>query len=229
MKTKRLGGKWKVVTTLILFSLFASVASAETYKWEDANGIHFTDNASSVPEKYREKHMPDTKPQSQGVPAGIVQQNRAVVMQPYLPPTIQPTVQQDQAAIYQANLEQQRRVAEVMRQQQARALAASTRNVEKVANSFAKVMAFWLLMGFALIVAWVSTIVDIVRSEFVSPSNKTVWMLLVIFLPLLGMLLYFIFGNSQKCKATNFSKKNNWNASQRDYRRGFQGRDPDIH
>jgi hypothetical protein len=152
---------------------------------------------------------------------------RPAVLQSYLPPAIQPAIQQyqlDQAAAYQVNLEQQRRAAEVMRQQQARALAVSTRNVEKAANSFAKFMAFWLLMGFGLMVAWVSTIVDIVRSEFISPSNKTVWMLLVIFLPMLGMLLYFLIGQSQKHKSTSFSRNNSWNPNPRDNRRDFKGK-----
>ena len=214
-----------------MVALITSVANAETYKWEDASGAHFTDNLSSVPEKYREKHLSEatvqTKDAAPQVSAGIVQQYRPAVMQPYLPPAIQPAIQQyqlDQAAVYQANLEQQRRAAEVMKQQQARALAISTRNVEKAANSFAKFIAFWLMMGFVLMVAWVSTLVDIVRSEFVSPSNKTVWMLLVIFLPMLGMILYSIFGQSQKHKSTSFSRNNSWNPNPRDNRREFKGR-----
>jgi len=214
-----------------MLALITTVANAEIYKWEDANGVHFTDNASSVPEKYREKHPPVNKAQEQDatpkVSPGIIQQYRPAVMQPYIPPATQPAIQQyqlDQAAIYQANLEQQRRAAEVMRQQQVRALAANTRNVEKAANSFAKFMAFWLLMGFGLMVAWVSTIVDIVKSDFILPSNKTVWMLLVIFLPMLGMILYFMIGQGQKHKSTNFDKNNKWNSNYRDNRRDYNGK-----
>jgi len=42
----------------LLFALvifFSIPALAETYKWEDNNGMHFTDNLTSVPKKYR-KH-----------------------------------------------------------------------------------------------------------------------------------------------------------------------------
>jgi len=226
----------KTIVLLMLLALITSVANAETYKWEDASGVHFTDNLSSVPEKYREKHLPEATAQTRDaapqVSAGIVQQYRPAVIQPYLPPAIQPAIQQyqqNQAAIYQANLEQQRRAAEVMRQQQARALAVSTRNFEKATNSLAKFMAFWLVIGGVIFVTWVSTIVDIVKSEFISPSNKTVWMLLVLFLPLLGMLLYFVFGNSQKCKTSNFNKNNNWNSNSSNNRRGFKGNGPDIY
>lgn len=227
--------KMKTIINLMLLALLSTVANAETYKWEDANGIHFTDNASSVPEKYRKMQAPEIKEQPKvitpQVSPGIVQYDRPTAMQPYLPPVISPALQQfqqDQAVIYQANLAQQRRAAELMRQQQARALAVSTRNVEKAANSLAKFMAIWFLIGLAIFVTWISTIVDIVKSEFVSPSNKTVWMLLVFFLPLLGMLFYFVLGNSQKCKPTNF-KRNNWEPYARDNGRGFKGKGPDIY
>jgi hypothetical protein len=97
----------KKLVVLMLLALLVSVANAETYKWEDASGVHFTDNLSSVPEKYREKHLPEAKAQTRDatprVGAGMVQQGRPTVMQPYLPPAIQPAIQQyqqDQAAAY---------------------------------------------------------------------------------------------------------------------------------
>jgi signal transduction histidine kinase len=43
------------VLAILLF--FAAAASADTYKWEDKNGVHFTDNLSSVPKKYRKKAL----------------------------------------------------------------------------------------------------------------------------------------------------------------------------
>lgn len=113
----------------------------------------------------------------------------------------------NQVAVYQANLEQQRRVAEAMRQQQTRALAVNTRNLDTALQPLARFMAIWLLVGFLIFISWVATIVDIVKSEFVDPSNKTVWMLLVLFLSLLGMLLYYMFGLSQKCKSTSYKDK----------------------
>jgi len=219
----------KIIIVFLVLALLSTVACAETYKWEDANGVHYTDNASSVPEKYREKHIPETKVTPQGTQIWVSPQDRPTVVQPYLPPAVQPAMQQDQAAIYQANLEQQKRAAELMRQQQARAIAVSTRNLEKATNSLTKFMAIWLLIGLVIFIAWMSTIIDIVKSEFICPSNKTVWMLLVIFVPLLGMLLYFIFGHSQKHKTTNFKKNNNWEPYARDKGSGFKGKDFDIH
>ncbi len=189
-----------VIVLYVSIFLTSSALASEIYKWEDANGIHISDNPSSIPEKYREKilaeHNVPTKSTSP--------QAGTVIPPPNIPAAI--TIQ-NQAAVYQANLEQQRRVAEAMRQQQARLLAASTKNAEGAFQSLARFMAIWLMVGFCLFIAWVSTIVDIVRSEFDSPSNKTVWMLLVMFLPLLGMLLYYIFGLSQKCSSTSYADK----------------------
>jgi len=68
-------------------------------------------------------------------------------------------------------------------------------------------MAIWFLIGFVLFIAWIATIADIVISEFVVPSNKTVWMLLVLFLPVLGMLLYYLLGLSQKSSTKSYKNK----------------------
>ncbi len=133
--------------------------------------MHFTDSPASVPEKLRKKVYEETRQQIENTtpqPTGITKLNSSAVVN-----------QINQVAVYQANLEQQRRVAESMRQQQARALAASTRNLDKALQPLARFMAIWLLVGLFIFISWLATIIDIVRSEFVDPSNKTVWMLLV--------------------------------------------------
>jgi len=187
---------------IILYTLtcLVSFSSAEVYKWEDANGVHLTDNASSVPEKYREKVYAETSEQIKKTTpqtTGISKLNIPAVVD-----------QINQVQIYQANLEQQqRRAAEVMRQQHARALTANTKNLDNSLHAMARFTAKWLLIAFILFIVWVATIVDIVRSEFESPSNKSVWMLLVLFLPLLGMLLYYAFGLTQKCNSMSYKDK----------------------
>ncbi|MBJ6799329.1 DUF4124 domain-containing protein [Geomonas propionica] len=47
--------KLSVLTSFVLCMLAAVPALAETYKWEDSNGVHFTDNLNSVPKKYRKQ------------------------------------------------------------------------------------------------------------------------------------------------------------------------------
>ena len=50
-----------------------------------------------------------------------------------------------------------------------------------------------------LLLPWIIALVDILRSEFTG-SNKIVWLLVVIFLPVIGFLLYFLIGRKQKIK-----------------------------
>jgi hypothetical protein len=42
-------------------------------------------------------------------------------------------------------------------------------------------------------------LIDILRSEF-NGSDKIVWVLVVLFLPLLGSVLYFLIGSSRKIR-----------------------------
>ena len=41
-------------------------------------------------------------------------------------------------------------------------------------------------------------LVDIIRSEFKGNSTKLIWVLIVLFAPVLGSLIYLLFGKGQK-------------------------------
>lgn len=41
-------------------------------------------------------------------------------------------------------------------------------------------------------------LIDIIRSDFNVSTNKLVWVLVVIFAPVIGSLLYLLFGRKQK-------------------------------
>lgn len=43
------------IYAFIMITLFASLCNAETYSWQDENGLHFTDNYNTIPPKYRNK------------------------------------------------------------------------------------------------------------------------------------------------------------------------------
>jgi hypothetical protein len=45
----------KMFTVLTIVACSFGTVLAETYKWEDNQGMHFTDNPESIPLKYREK------------------------------------------------------------------------------------------------------------------------------------------------------------------------------
>jgi Kef-type K+ transport system membrane component KefB len=49
-----------------------------------------------------------------------------------------------------------------------------------------------------VIIFWIATLVDILKHDFNSPINKVIWIILVILLPLLGVILYYIVGKGQR-------------------------------
>jgi len=61
----------------------------------------------------------------------------------------------------------------------------------------------FLLMTFLVTVAafafWIWTLVDILKSEFTG-SNKIVWLVAIIMIPLIGMILYWFIGREQKIR-----------------------------
>ncbi|MFT3920766.1 PLDc N-terminal domain-containing protein [Cloacibacterium sp.] len=45
---------------------------------------------------------------------------------------------------------------------------------------------------------WIIALVDILKSNFKDSNNKILWVLVVILLPVIGSILYFIIGKNQK-------------------------------
>lgn len=57
---------------------------------------------------------------------------------------------------------------------------------------------FLLLLYLAMIGLWGVALWDILRSEFRDSITKLIWVLVAIFVPFLGVLLYFIIGRNQR-------------------------------
>lgn len=51
----------KLFLLMLLVTMLSATAFAETYKWEDKNGVHFTDNPYSIPQKYRKKAIAEAR------------------------------------------------------------------------------------------------------------------------------------------------------------------------
>ena len=45
---------------------------------------------------------------------------------------------------------------------------------------------------------WIIALIDILKSDFRDTNGKIIWALVVIFLPIIGSILYFLIGRSQK-------------------------------
>lgn len=171
----------KKIILLMLAMFVSTVAYGEVYKWQDENGMHFTDNPLSIPKKYRDKVFADTPQNSQ------IQHSTQPI----------PLNNNFQAA------ENRKPLAGNtigFPQYPVRPKKSFQKNasLEDALNQLERFITIVILMGACLLLVWILTIVDIIRSEFTDPSNKIVWFLLVLFLPLLGMILYCFIGTGQK-------------------------------
>lgn len=45
---------------------------------------------------------------------------------------------------------------------------------------------------------WLIALIDILKSNFKESTSKIIWVLIVIFLPIIGSILYFIIGKENK-------------------------------
>lgn len=63
---------------------------------------------------------------------------------------------------------------------------------------FVGMQLFLLLIGFALVAVWVWALIDILKSKFKEDLMQIVWLLVVFFLPFLGVILYLLVGRSMK-------------------------------
>jgi hypothetical protein len=174
----------KICLIILVVIYSSSISLAETYKWEDANGIHITDNASSIPEKYKDKALTKaregiSRPQESINPAGENTGNK-----------------------YDVNLERKPNSEVTIKPKQPFIFHPTSpytpKSIEQALEPLARFTAGVILFSVFLSIVWLSILVDIIRSEFTDSSNKTLWILLVILLPPLGLLLYLIIGLGQK-------------------------------
>lgn len=61
---------------------------------------------------------------------------------------------------------------------------------------FMAMMIFSIILG--CLALWIYAIIDIVRGGFKSENDKIVWLLLVLLVPALGTVLYYLIGQKQK-------------------------------
>jgi hypothetical protein len=62
-----------------------------------------------------------------------------------------------------------------------------------------------LLIGCTTIVLWVMALVSIIKSDFTG-NNKIIWLLIIFFLPFLGMILYYFIGRNQRIPMNNHGR-----------------------
>ena len=63
---------------------------------------------------------------------------------------------------------------------------------------------FWTLLGLGGLFFWVFALVDILRNNFKGDNEKMIWVMVVIFVPFLGTILYFIIGRQNRIKHNKY-------------------------
>ena len=58
-----------------------------------------------------------------------------------------------------------------------------------------RIRSILIIVFFVLL--WVSALVDILKNNF-KKNNKLIWIIVVVMLPLIGAILYFMIGRNQK-------------------------------
>ncbi len=187
----------KALIIICLMIFFPHITFGETYKWKDANGMHFTDNASSIPPKYREKVLEEArqnKPtltpqvgtslphQNYGLPQGAKQENdyqfntsdKPIPENRFIPQVVKtpPNFSQNQIS--------------------------AEKTLASALAPLAGFMLLWVIISLIFFIVWIVTLIDIIRSDFTDSSNKIMWLILVILVPFFGALLYMIIGVGQK-------------------------------
>ena len=172
----------RVVILFMLVMFAATAAYGEVYKWQDGNGMHYTDNALSIPQKYREKVLEETRQDSQ------IQQSLQPI--PLNNKNYQVVGNRKPLAGNSIGLPQYPPPPKIS--------FHKNTSINEALYKLGKFITIIMLIGACLLLVWLLTLVDIIRSEFTDSSNKIVWFLLVLFLPLLGVILYSFIGTGQK-------------------------------
>lgn len=56
----------------------------------------------------------------------------------------------------------------------------------------------WVILSLIYLVLWFVTLRNVLKSQFHNPDNKNTWLLIIILVPVAGIMLYHIYGKSQK-------------------------------
>ena len=56
----------------------------------------------------------------------------------------------------------------------------------------------WVVISLLALAGWIGALVSILRGEFKGHHDKLIWVLVVVFLPVIGSLLYFFIGRAQR-------------------------------
>ena len=158
---------------IVTFFLFSH--SYAIYKWIDDKGqVHISDSPEPThqqkSEEYTVREQPTgTTSSNKSISQKYEQQNNKNVASPLVIPS-QP--QFDRLAAQKA--------------------------LEKALTPLVQFISILIFLGLIHLLLFILTLINIMKSEFKNNTNKILWVILVLFLPLIGVILYFFIGRLQR-------------------------------
>lgn len=62
---------------------------------------------------------------------------------------------------------------------------------------FGGLLIFWILFWLASVILFIIALIDVIRRNFANSNDKVLWIVLILLLPTLGPILYFIIGKKK--------------------------------
>jgi len=59
---------------------------------------------------------------------------------------------------------------------------------------------FWTIIIALFFVLWLIALIDILRNSFAGENEKLIWILAILFVPIVGAVLYFTIGRKRRVK-----------------------------
>lgn len=72
-------------------------------------------------------------------------------------------------------------------------------------NEDVLVLGGWLTVFVVItLLLWLYALISILKNDFKNPTDKIVWLLVVLFLPILGAFLYIVIGRSKTIQHSDY-------------------------
>lgn len=169
---------------VICLLLAASAATATTYKWEDAKGVHYADELGAVPGELRPRALPEDD-------NGVITFSRPAPFN-----TISAQRQKNLAESERAERARDRIVMEAIRQHQEEIIRGMSRDTSALqahlVRLFSHRLVVWIVPLLLLLFFWGRALREIIRCDITPPARKYRWLLIVLLLGPFGTGLYYL-------------------------------------
>lgn len=59
-------------------------------------------------------------------------------------------------------------------------------------------LTFWVIISALAVLLWLVALIDVLRNSFAGENEKLIWILVILFAPMIGSILYFIIGRKRR-------------------------------